>query len=211
MEQSRARESQRLAAFVEDGQIGIIHEDAVTALGGEFSSNAHPNQRLHRFGGGRKRHGVSIAQILQRKHRSFSQSRQDPEGIGSRARCLLDAPVIRLEELDEPAGCLHGAVRGLLDAIEEEVEPRLPIARGAHTVEQVVIHLPVLFKIKGKIEQRLGEKSTLVQHERDEQATQTAIPVEEWMDGLEALRRTGRPPVSSCRKRSSAAMQGSTS
>ena len=53
--------SERLASFVEDRQIGFIDEDAIAALAGEFTGDAHLDEGAHCFSRGRERHAVSVA------------------------------------------------------------------------------------------------------------------------------------------------------
>lgn len=43
----------------------------------------------------------------------------------------------------------------------------------------------MLFKVKRTIEERIGEQSTVVQQQCNEQAAQTSVAIEEGMDGLE--------------------------
>ena len=49
--------SQRLASFVEDGEIGIVGEDAVAPLAGEFAGDAGGDERVHGLRGGGDGHG----------------------------------------------------------------------------------------------------------------------------------------------------------
>src|SRR4029453_5155547 len=101
--------------------------------------------------------------------RALAKSREHAQRVGGSATGLLDAARVGVEKIDEPTRGLHGAARGLLHAFEEEIDPRVPVASGAHPVEQVVIDWSMFLEIEREVEQRLGEQPAVVQQERDEQ------------------------------------------
>ena len=73
----------------------------------------------------------------------------------------------------------------MLHAFQKEIHPRLPVARGADAVEEFVIRGAVFLQVEREVEERLGEQPAVVEQERDEEAAETAIAIEEGVDGLE--------------------------
>ena len=62
---------------------------------------------------------------------------------------------IFFEERDQALRCVNGAARSRGDALEEEVEPRFPIAGGSNVIQKPVVLVSVLLEIQAQIEQRL--------------------------------------------------------
>ena len=59
--------SKRLTSFIKDTEVGVINENAVAALTGEFAGDADGNKVLHGFTGCREAHLVLAAWILNKK------------------------------------------------------------------------------------------------------------------------------------------------
>jgi hypothetical protein len=71
-------------------------------------------------------------------------------------------------------------------AVEEEVEPPLPVTLPANGVEPPVVVLAMAFEVEAQVEQRLREQLPVFEQKRDEETTDASIPVEVGVDGLEA-------------------------
>ena len=207
METESSGVSQRLASLVQDAEIAVVNKDAVAALAGEFAGDAGSDESLHGFGGGGKSHVLSVTHVFERQHRALAKGREDAQGVG--ARRVLTAECGGCPPRRGPPAAGRSARRcGRFDPRLRERSPPTPPSRpgSANAVEEFVIRRAVLLKVKRKIEQRIGEQSTVVEQQCNEQAAQTAVAVEEGMDGLElhmgdgGLENTGRPMVSSCKK-----------
>jgi hypothetical protein len=174
-----------MSSFIKDAEVGVINENAVAALTGEFAGNAHGNKVLHGFTGCREAHLVLAAEVAEIQDGAFAQGGKDAESVGSGAFTLCCAAGVRLEEIHEPAGGLNSAVGGGFHAFQKKVHPGFPVSRGSDAVEQIVIHGAVFFEEEGEIEQGLREKAAMVEQQGNEQAAEATIAVEKRMDGLE--------------------------
>ena len=84
--------------------------------------------------------------------------------------------------------CPHprGVGVGLLhDGIEEELDPAVPVAVLADATEAGVRSVAVGFQILAHIEHRARQRPLLEKEQRDQQPTDTAIAVLEWVEQLE--------------------------
>ena len=98
-----------------------------------------------------------------------------------------DLPAVLLAQRHERARLGGGALGRLPDGDQEEEQPRRPGAVGAHRLEQAVVLVAVGLDVGGGIEHRVREAAALDEEQRDEQAAEPAVALEERVDGLEAL------------------------
>ena len=145
-----ATDSEGFPAFVQDLQVGVIHKDAVAALAGVFAGDTGGDQVHHALRRGREVHGTGLAHLPEGKHRAPSKGGEHPQRVGGPATQGLNPAGVMLEERHEAASRLHRAQRRSLDAFEEEIHPRFPIAPGADAIEQIVVGGPVLFEVKAQ-------------------------------------------------------------
>ena len=90
-----------------------------------------------------------------------------------------------------PHGCANevadlarrlGRLQGCLgDAVEEELQPCLPVAILADLLQQVVILAAMRLEVEAEIEDRLLQDALRAEQEGDQQAAETAVPIEERM------------------------------
>jgi hypothetical protein len=102
----------------------------------------------------------------------------------SPSRSLYSCHVL-FEQRDKPLRCVDGAGCRRGDAIEEEVEPRFPLAAVSHAIEQPVVIVAVLLEIQAQVEQRLLQHSGVMQQKRDQQPPDTTVSVQERVDRFE--------------------------
>src|SRR5438270_3365621 len=76
-------------------------------------------------------------------------------------------------------------LRNISDAGQEEVKPDLPITPGADAVQQVVVGRTVLLEVEAQVKDGFPQRTGSAQEKSDQQPPKTAIPIEEWVDGLE--------------------------
>jgi hypothetical protein len=105
-----AGSSQRLTSFIKDAEVGVINENAVAALTGEFAGDADGNKVLHGFTGCWEAHLVLAAEVAESQDGAFAQRGKDAQNVGGGASTLCCAAGVRVEEIHEPAGCLNSAV-----------------------------------------------------------------------------------------------------
>ena len=74
--------SERFAAFVEDGEVGVVGIDAVAALAGEFAGDAVPDEQGHGFVGGGECHGGELAELGEAEEGALAQGGEHAEGVG---------------------------------------------------------------------------------------------------------------------------------
>jgi len=177
--------SQRFGAFVEDVEVGVVGEDSVAAVAGEFAGDSGMEELGHGFAGGGEGDAGELAELGQGEQRALAEGGQDTEGVGGAAAGLLDAVGVMVEEGDESACGIDGSEGGDFHTFEEEIDPCFPIAGGADAVEKVVIDWAVLFEEEAEVEEWLTEQTAVVEEEGDEQAAEAAVAVEEGVDGLE--------------------------
>jgi hypothetical protein len=90
-------------------------------------------------------------------------------------RGLVQQPLCRRHRLASRGGHRVG----------EEGQPRLPIPRLPHLVEQGVVLCAVRFEVEAQIQHRLRQHPLGTKQQGDEEAAQTAVAVEERVDSLE--------------------------
>src|SRR5450756_2541650 len=83
------------------------------------------------------------------------------------------------------------SIRGLCDTLEKEGEPCFPVSLEPRQIEEPVVLVAVLLEKQAQIEERLPEHSVVAEQQRDQQAADAAVPVQERMDRLEL--RVGEP------------------
>jgi hypothetical protein len=96
-------------------------------------------------------------------------------GRGGASQALDFVPIFfeQREDLVRALRCLH---RSLFDAVQEKLQPSLPVARCPHTIEQLVVLLAVRLKVEAEVKNRLADGAGDTEQERDEQAAQAALP-----------------------------------
>src|SRR6266481_8449945 len=97
-------------------------------------------------------------------------------GSGGASQALDFVPIL-FEQREDLVRALRRLRRGLFDAVQEKLKPSLPVALCPHTVEQLVILLAVRLKVEAEVQNRLADGAGDAEQERDEQASQAAIPV----------------------------------
>ena len=96
-----------------------------------------------------------------------------------------DARAIVGDEREQLACGCDGLVGDRGDAVEEEVEPALPVALDAHGVEPTVVLFAMPLEEEAQVEERLGQQLPVLEQQRHEQAPDPAVAVEVRVDGLE--------------------------
>src|SRR6188768_3869408 len=90
---------------------------------------------------------------------------------------------IGLEQRHNALGGHGGLFRDFGHSLKKESEPALPIAIGADPLQGLVVLIPMGLEIEAQVEEGLFENALVAENERDEEAPQSAIPVQERMDG----------------------------
>jgi hypothetical protein len=100
---------------------------------------------------------------------------------------------VAVDDLDEPTRGVGRGGRHVDHALEEEPHPLLPLAVRAHALQALVVLVPVALEVQAQVEQRPRQYACLrAEQERDEQAAEAAVTVEERMDRLELRVRQRR-------------------
>ena len=86
-----------MASFVEDPEVGIVDENAVAALAGEFAGDASGDEGLHGFAGCRESHRRVAAKVRESEDRAFAQGGEDSQGTGCGAAGRSGAAYVFLE------------------------------------------------------------------------------------------------------------------
>lgn len=98
---------------------------------------------------------------------------------------VRNSELLFLIEIENCPG-LGGIGAGLLyDGGEKERTPTRPVTFSGHGKQPVVVFVPVGFQVRADIEVGAGQKPLVHEIERNEQSAQTAIAVQEGVDGLE--------------------------
>src|SRR6266498_5290977 len=104
-----------------------------------------------------------------------------------------------LSQLDDLPRAQDRLGRDLLDAAEEEPEPRLPVSVDPYGLQAVVVLGAVLLEEPAQVQERQREHLPLTEQERHEQPSDAPVAVEERVDRLEL--RVGEPGVHERRER----------
>ena len=75
--------------------------------------------------------------------------------------------------------------------LKKEVEPRLPVSRDPHILEQFEISRAVFLEEQRQVQDRIFQQSFGPQDQSDEQATNTSVAIQEGMDRFELHMRQG--------------------
>lgn len=138
-----------------------------------------------RAGDGGLRQGEMPRRIRDRRQSTALKKLVQPKRCrGWPAEVLYPAAVIG-EQTYQALGGLDALPSGFGDATKEEGDPGFPIAVFSHRLQMVVIRLPVLLEEQAEIQQWLPQDTALAHQEGDQQATEPAVTVQEWMDGFE--------------------------
>ena len=100
--------------------------------------------------------------MLDRESRALTQGGKNSEAVRCCTARQSNLLLILIEEIHQPPGCLDCSIRRLLDPIEEEVHPGLPITGGPDPLQMSVVDRAVLLQIEGEIKQGLGEQSPMM-------------------------------------------------
>src|SRR5208282_2227535 len=73
-----------------------------------------------------------------------------------------------------------------------EFEPGLPISVGADAVKQFIISLPIRLEIQAEVKNGLTDSASDAQQERNQQAAQPSVSVQEGVNGFELYMHEGR-------------------
>jgi hypothetical protein len=106
-----------------------VDEYAIAALSGELANNATARQFVHGFGCCGKSHASALTKLRDAEDWTLAQSGKHAQRIRSSAPYFLRAPRIRIEQINQTSSGLHGAVGGLLNALQKEVDPSLPAGK----------------------------------------------------------------------------------
>ena len=143
--------SSPLRSLVQYGKIPAIDEQSVTAPSGEFAGNPLLDQEVHGRGNGGEGERGAPDGLVQGQDRLFLQRLVDAQGrAGAAAADPPDTPTVLLERLGDALRGRDRALRGLAHAVEEEIEPSLPIAGAAHVGQEVVVGAPVLLQVQAQ-------------------------------------------------------------
>ena len=75
--------------------------------------------------------------LAQAAQRPLAQGVEHAQHVGTAAVRALHALGVLLKQVHQPPRGLHRALRGLLHAFQEEIEPGLPVAVGADRSQQL--------------------------------------------------------------------------
>src|SRR5579883_1211296 len=98
---------------------------------------------------------------------------------------LLDQTPMLLPQVGDGARCIGRLLGCLHHAPQEEVYPPFPIAILANSHEPIVVFGAMALKKIAQIEQGAVQHATATQQERDEEAPDAPIAIQERVNGLE--------------------------
>lgn len=183
---------QRFHALIEDRKISIVGiQPAILAAGG-LADDAEGLKLGEGAAGGVDGHvelggdGVGAGDGL------HLHLLMHPHDVASGTAQGVDPFQVSGKQSAQPACGGDGLLGGVLHAVQEKAHPRLPLTFVAHVSKVVVVLGTMLFEVKAEVEQRLMENALRTQQESDQQAAQTAIAIEEGVNGLELDMNEGR-------------------
>jgi len=121
--------------FVQRAEIFLIGEDAVTFLAGDFADETELNQKTE---GGIGCWGTEVKFCHEPGHGDDGILLQDfmqLERGKAFAAFGVQACAVLLKKLDQTAGGFGGLIGRFLYSAQKEIQPRLPVAVGAHALE----------------------------------------------------------------------------
>ncbi|MFN8422077.1 MAG: hypothetical protein U0470_01375 [Anaerolineae bacterium] len=101
----------------------------------------------------------------------------DPQrGTGGSAR-LLNGGAILVEQCDQASRRCDSAFGGVLHALEEVVDPCLPVTVLPNGVEQAIVFGPVRLEMEAEVEEGFTDDAGLTEEQRDEQTPDAPVSV----------------------------------
>ena len=118
------------------------------------------------------------------KRRELENKIQRPDGVlGMRGVCDLGLHFpVEFKDGSGPRFILRGLGR---ERGEEIAAPRRPVSGRGDGKQGIVVGLAVLLKVGAHVEVRGRQNPLLHQKERDDHASETAIPIQKGVEGLE--------------------------
>jgi len=77
-------------------------------------------------------------------------------GSGGASQALDFVPIF-FEQREDPVRALRRLRRGLFDAVQEKLQPSLPVARCPYAIEQPVVLRAVRLKVEAEVQNRLAD------------------------------------------------------
>ena len=176
---------QRFGTFGEDFDVLAVGVDPIALPAGNFLDDAQALQCVYGARGRWKCDICASSEILDACKRTTAEFIENPQGIRCSSAQCPDRAGIRLEQVAQAVGGVHGTGRGFGYAFEEEVQPGFPVAFGSAPVEQAVILGSVLLEEEAEVEQWLGKDALGVQDQRNEKPSNTAVAVQERVNRFE--------------------------
>lgn len=171
--------------MVQDLDAPVIDVDSVSLFAGDFPDDSGGFEVLHGFTNGRWSQIESGSRVRDGCDRMLSQQVKHAEGSPAFSAEVINLASVLVKQLQNLAGGVRRQPGGLLDPFQEEPQPSHPIALETNGVEAVVVFLAVLFEEQTQVQQGLSERIVSTQDQRDEQASKSAVAIQEWVDRLE--------------------------
>src|SRR5690606_26938854 len=175
----------RLRPLAQHREILIVREHPVALAAGDLPHDAERGKDVDGARRGLERYTCAIAEVLQGGEGPGAEHVEHTQSVGGAPAQAPDPLGIGTEEVEQAVGRPHRACGSLADALQEEIEPRLPVAFGADGVQQAVVLRAVLLEVETQVEERLPQHAVVVQHQSDQEAPDASVPVQEGVDRLE--------------------------
>src|ERR1035438_3258307 len=115
--------------------------------------------------------------------KQFIDQREDRGGV----RLGLQTLPIGLPKIEQAFGAFDSVACLLGNTLSKEVNPIEPGALLTDREHQSTVLVVVAFQVSAEIEQRLGQASAFAEHQRDEQATYSAVAVHKRVDRFKLI------------------------
>src|SRR6185312_15385129 len=188
----------RVRVARDEVQVAAITEDAIPAAARHLLHDPDLTERRQRRSDGRRGEGQELGGLGDGDERVRLEQLMHAQSRARHPSQLGDPRPIPGEELSNFGRQIHRLASRLLDSLQEEADPALPVARGPDPLEELVVALAVLLEVEAEVEERLPERTLVAENERDEEAPEPAVAVEERVNGLELDVDQGRLQQRGC-------------
>ena len=183
---SRGRHGgQRLSPAVEDIEVLAVGKDTTALLACHLTHDPEVDQVFKRLSDRGKRKFELLRRRLDCDERAALHQFVNPECRSRTAPERLDCTAVCLEKRHDFTGGIDGLRRRIPHARQEVFHPGFPSAVLTDLLQQTIVVSASCFEVEAEIQEGLTQCASITQHERDQQAPETSVAVEERMDRLE--------------------------
>lgn len=172
-------------SVAEEVEVGGVAEDAVALLAGDFLKNVKFSEAGDEAVGGGVGDAEELLDLGHVEDGALVEVLEDAVAVtGGAAETVGNLAAVLLPQGEDAAGGFGRFLAHTEDAVDEELQPALPVARIADGLKALVILAAVLFEVVGKVEDGLMQDFLFAEKKGDEKPPHPPVAVEKGVDGL---------------------------